>query len=513
MDFNFLNGFINWFFHNSTTQKQRWITWIYCGVLLLGGAYLWGEFLNWGRISFTFSDWAGITAPRLAFLRDAMLKHVLPLHISYSSTLQAPTDRFLSLPNVFMGPTVILLRYLTIQKFIIVQTILMVVVGFAGLLVLRKQLNLSPFAFTILFFLFNFNGHILSHYSVGNFEWCNYFLFAWFAALIIELLQSKGVGWAWVTKMTLVLFFMFLQGAFHFFLYSLTFLLVLGIFSPKYFLTMVKTIAASCLISAVRIAPTLLVAGALKVYYLGGYPMVQDLWNALVTPTFPGGASNTMNGVNAGMGEWEYTIYIGLIGAVFLIFFGFYRTLRKDRSPAGQTTPAAQVSPYQALLLPCLIFTLFSFTAVFQELRVVLNVPPLTGERVATRLFLFTVLFLTVLAVYELQKWLDSIQISSLFALISLLLLGFELNDLWQNFQFWGVSYAVTTFQIQTRFNQGNWVVANHPDSPYTIRLTHGLEITCLTIAVLVFLVLFDKRRAAKAARLNKSLEDLSIPI
>jgi len=516
MNFTFLNGFINWFFHYSSAKKQRWLTWIFFGVLLLGGIYLWGIFLNWGKVSFTFSDWNAITGPRLAFLRDAMTKRVLPLHISDPAALQAPTDRFLSVPNTFMGPTVILLRYLTMQQFIIVQTILMFVVGFAGLLVLGKQLKLSPFAFTLLFFLFNFNGHILSHYSVGDFSWNSYFLLAWFAVLVVELLQKKRVGWAWVTEMALVMFLMFLQGAFHFFLYSLTFLLVLAVFSPKYLLTVAETIAASAAISAVRIAPALLETGTLKVSYLGGYPMVHDLWDALVTPTFPG-VYSTLNGVNWGMGNWEYTIYIGLLGALFLIFFGIYRTIKSGRSNSagqdGQTTPAAQGSPYQLLLLPCLVFTLFSFTAVFEALRNLLRIPPLTGERVASRLFIFAVLFLIVLAVYELQKWLDSTQLSSLMALSILLLLGFELNDLWQNYQFWGVSYAATTFTLQPSFKQGHWIVANHPDSPYTIRLTHGLEITCLTIIVLAVLTIWDKRRAAKAAQLDNNLEDLSTPV
>ena len=64
-----------------------------------------------------------------------MTKLVLPLHISDSSTLNAPTDRFfLSVPNVFIGPTVVLLYFLSIQKFIVVQTLLMFIIGFAGLL-------------------------------------------------------------------------------------------------------------------------------------------------------------------------------------------------------------------------------------------------------------------------------------------------------------------------------------------------------------------------------------------
>ena len=37
---------------------------------------LWGKFLNWGQIPFDFHDWAEITAPRVAFLRDAMIKGI-----------------------------------------------------------------------------------------------------------------------------------------------------------------------------------------------------------------------------------------------------------------------------------------------------------------------------------------------------------------------------------------------------------------------------------------------------
>jgi 4-amino-4-deoxy-L-arabinose transferase-like glycosyltransferase len=128
-------------------------------------------------------------------------------------------------------------------------------------------------------------------------------------------------------------------------------------------------------------------------------------------------------------------------------------------------------------------------------------------------LFIFAVLFIIVLAVYELQKWLDSIQISSLVALGSLLLLGFELNDLWQNFQFWAVGYAVTTFQDPSTFEQGHWVVTNHSDPHYIRMLAGGLGVTCLTLVALAFLVRKDKRRSAKASQINKSSEDLSIPI
>jgi hypothetical protein len=241
----------------------------------------------------------------------------------------------------------------------------------------------------------------------------------------------------------------------------------------------------------------------MKVFFLGGYPVVQSLWDALVNITLPG-IYDTANGINAPLGNWEFTIYIGLLGALFLIFFGIYRTLRGWPIVQGlrQTDDGVeQGSPYRVLLLPCLVFTLFSFTAVFEELRVLISIPPLSGERVASRLFIFTILFLMLLAVYELQKWWDTIHLNSFIALCSLFLFGYELNDLWQNFRFWAVAHAATTFPNPSTFEQGNWFVANHPDVHYFTLLIIGLIITCISLAALAFLVRQEKRRMRAASQ------------
>ncbi len=115
-----------------------------------------------------------------AFLRDAVRSGELPLHISDPATLGGITDRFLAIPDEILSPQVYLLRFISIGRFVFVDVAILYTIGFFGLLWLRRRFSLSLFTFTILFLLFDFNGHILAHYCIGHVTWGGYFLFPWF---------------------------------------------------------------------------------------------------------------------------------------------------------------------------------------------------------------------------------------------------------------------------------------------------------------------------------------------
>ena len=87
--------------------------------LILAG---WGYFLNRGDIPFDFHDWAEVNAPRLAFLKDAITKGELPLHMPDSSALRGVTDRYMALPDIILSPQVILLRWMPVGIFVLVHT-------------------------------------------------------------------------------------------------------------------------------------------------------------------------------------------------------------------------------------------------------------------------------------------------------------------------------------------------------------------------------------------------------
>ena len=188
-------------------EKLAWLQRLWLAALFTGGIILWGRFLNWGRGPLNFADWAVIYGPRLAFLRSAILRWELPLHLSAPAVEDGTTLRFFASPDQILSPQVFLLPWLDAGRFVLLQFILMFALGFWALLLLRRRFQLSLLAFTILFALFSFNGHILAHASIGHASWAGYFLYAAFAVLVFDLLEGQA-GWRWVAKTAFLASFM-----------------------------------------------------------------------------------------------------------------------------------------------------------------------------------------------------------------------------------------------------------------------------------------------------------------
>ncbi len=317
------------------SRKYRWLIVLWIVGLYAIGLFLFGHFFNYGNFDMLYMDWSQITGPRLQFLQSAIRTGQLPLHISDAETMHFITVRYLAVADVFISPQYLLLKWLSLPVFSLVNVWLLYTVGFAGLLVLWCKLRLSPISFTALFLLFNFNGNILAHYNVGHTNWGGYFLFPWVAWLVFRLLEGDH-SWRWTTLMAVLLFVIWLQGSYHQFVWLLILLVGIAIFVPKTFWTVIKTGLVTFLVCAFRILPCILAYNGYKQSFINGYPSLFALWDNLVnlpTPTSTPFFTNPVLGM--GVGEWELASFIGLIGALFLIYFGLYRGLlhREARYP------------------------------------------------------------------------------------------------------------------------------------------------------------------------------------
>ena len=107
----FMRDLIQAIFDPQKEKQYGWLKWFWIIILFLVGALLWGKFLNFGKITFDFHDWAEISAPRVAFIKDAVMKGVLPLHMPDSSALRNVTDRFMSIPDPILSPQIFLLSF------------------------------------------------------------------------------------------------------------------------------------------------------------------------------------------------------------------------------------------------------------------------------------------------------------------------------------------------------------------------------------------------------------------
>jgi hypothetical protein len=119
-------------------RKNAWLPRLWLAFLFVGGLYLWGEFINWGNGPFDFHDWAAITGPRLAVLRSAFIDSEPPLHSSVPVIEDGVTLRFLAIPDQILSPQIILLRWLDIDHFILLQFWLTYSLGFWALVLLRR---------------------------------------------------------------------------------------------------------------------------------------------------------------------------------------------------------------------------------------------------------------------------------------------------------------------------------------------------------------------------------------
>jgi hypothetical protein len=483
--FKFLTGIGNTaleFFISPPVKKFRWANLVFIILIFAAGFYYWGNFFSWFKGSLAFHDWSYITLPRFTFLKDAMEKGILPLHTANTDALGGITTRFMAVPDVILSPQILLLRYMNTGRFLLLDIALLYTLGFIGLLMLRRKYGLSPLAFTALFLLYNFNGHLLAHFAVGHFTWGASFLFSWFALFVLELIEGK-TGWRWVAKFSILLFVILLQGGYHQFVWCILFMLFLAIFSFKNIAQIIRGVLFSLLLSMVRILPPFILLGKFNNAFSGGYHEAWTIINNLLhfqTVYYPRGLGE----IGGGLTTWESTIYIGILGTAFLFYFGIWRAVNS----------ADDSSNRKVILLPSLCLAFLSLDKVYEIARTIFPIPLLTGERIASRMVSLSLVILLVLAVIEFQIWLNQSKASRILVLIPFVLLLFEINDIFQNYILWSVANVAGGFQEQG-YDASQWYVANDwGDTSYLILILIGFIVTVLSLAFLIYMTWREKR-------------------
>jgi len=350
-------------------------------------------------------------------------------------------------------------------------------IGFIGLLLIRKRYHLSLASFTALFLLFNFNGHITDHYVVGHMEWVGYFLLPWFVLLVLQMLEGEKTGWGWVFGVALTMLAINLQGAVHFFIYCMAFLLLLALFQPHYWIPAIKAVIASVLISMLRLLPL-----AIQYYngggvqFIFGFLSVSHMLDSFVV-LHPPYLLDTPSGQ---IGGWEVDYYLGLIGFLFMIYFGVFRTWVNEKS-------------YRLLYFPILVMAFFSLGDVY---RPIFNshIPFMDSQRAPTRFIIVPVVFLIILASIQFQNWIKERNNDGWMERVAVLFgLAFIGYDLFGHSRAWRLSNLTT--KVLERFTDIVRVpLVNRPDPPYVISIIVGLALTTGALIGLTVLAIQDRK-------------------
>jgi hypothetical protein len=313
---------------------------------------------------------------------------------------------------------------------------------------------------------------------VGHVTWGGYFLLPWFAGLMLAL-SERPQGWPWIGQMALCLLLILLQGSFHQFVWGLMFLGLFGLFYWPRLLTCLAAGASAGLLGAFRLLPPALGLGQFSTEFLGGYPSL--VWLAkYVLLRYPPESIIQPNYDLSRLGGWEFDLYTGLMGAVFIGLFGVLAWLIRARKPGG----------FANLLLPCLALFVLSIDQVYAPIAR-LNFPLLSAERVTSRMISLPFVIVLLLAGIFFQRWYSARPRTTLQGVAGLAGLALIAYDLLQHARLWRVDRLFPLFPT-TPVDLARVTVANHPDPAYTNLLWIGLLVSLVSGAVLVLLARKD---------------------
>ena len=465
-------------FKPAETPLAKWIVAILLVVLFAVGILHWGYFLTWFNNRFDIGDWHRIVDPILVFLTNALRSGQLPMH--GNSPLFVP-DRYLGRPDRPFSPQLLLLYFVDPAEFVLFNIWIFYAIGFIGLLLIRRRYRLSLAPFTALFLLFNFNGHITEHYVVGHMEWVGYFLLPFFVLLVLQMLEGGKTGWGWVLGMALTMAAINSQGAIHFFLWCMLFLILLALFQPSYWIPAVKAVIASLLLSMLRLLPLAIeyyTGGGVQ--FIFGFLSVAHLLDSFVVLHSP----YILDTPSGQIGGWEVDYYLGLIGFLFMIYFGVFRNWVNEKS-------------YRLLYFPVLVMTFFSMGDVY---RPIFNspIPFMDSQRAPTRFIIVPVVFLIILASIQFQNWLKDWNherwLEKIAVLFGLAFIGY---DLFEHSRAWRLS-NLTTKVLEKYTDIIHVTVVNRPDPSYVMAIVIGLTLTVLSLIALAVLVNRERRTGIK---------------
>lgn len=473
-----MGSFLQIFFQRKAEEKHPLAVWFWLALIYLIGLGFWGVAFDWRQTSLNYHDWATVNLPRFEIIKEALTDGELPLHVSDTAALHNLTDRFLALPDVVTTPQMIVLLRVDSDTFALLDVLIHYSLATVGLFYIRKRFNLSLFVYAILFFLFNFNGYIVAHYSVGHATWAGYFLFPIFFLLVMEFVQGE-VGWRWVAKIAFLSFYAILAGSQHHFTWMMLFLALLGLVEFKRIKWVIAAILSAGFLSAIRLLPPVFIIGKATsenvFQFRSGYPGLGELFSSLVSIR---PLDYEVYAAKLPTGYWEYNYFIGVLGCALLLF-GIVAWVRDSKKQ------------FASLLLPVGIVLLLCMGFVYEY--TLYQLPLFASERVIARMISLPVSFILIISAIYFQTWYEG-QTGAFSRWLGGFGLLFLLNDLLTHTRLWSVKKAAEYFGArQIQFPEQ--LIQNRPDPFYSQILIAGALLTILTAALLLLFSILEGRK------------------
>jgi len=471
---SFYKQVIDSFFIIGDSWVNRWVGRIWIAALFMIGLINFSNFFNFGKLPLDIADWSDITAPRLYTLVDAVKHWQIPLHIADPNGVKGVTDQFLAVPDIILSPQILLLRFLLPGDFLWINLLLLYTAGFAGLLLYRERLKIGLGVFSILFLLFNFNGHIIAHLAIGHATWMAYFLTPYFVLLILDLFENRPHS-SWMLKIVVLQVIVFLQGGFHFFVWQIFLMVFIGVFHPEVRKTVFLASLASIFGCMFRILPSGLLFTEMKLSFLGGFTTFNDLIRGVVVLVEPKDIFELFSTLTPYIGWWEFDYYLGWAGVIFIL------SVLSLAWRAG----VYHSSSFHKLVFPVLIMFAISIGRLYKPIFI-LQLPLISAERVASRFLILPFLLVIFAACAYAQRLIDHHNPTKLVRGSVIILFLILLSDLQQHLELWSPVQLGKLIKLIPQ-NPLDYQLVYRSDPLYIGILAAGAFISILTLVGLAW--------------------------
>lgn len=364
---------LQWRGRSASRERVAW--WVIGAVCVAGTMWYFrlGD-LDWYTTQDWVKEWSYVTA-----LRESLVHGRLPWFLN--EPFQG-TRLFFANAETNIAPHTLLLAWVDVPLFMVVQASAMVAAGVAGTYLLARHLDLGPAASMTLLAMFLMNGHLIAHLETGHLQWIAYFLYPF---VFLFLLRAAGGDLSGRTRsgLAIALAMMTLLGGWHLFIWAVIFISAFVVSARKrwwFGVSLGLLVAGMC---AVRILPVLAFFDAPAREFVGSYQRLDVFVAALV---------GEPRHVTDHLDWWEYNAFVGWVGFTIVA--------------AGAAAPLSRVwhHPISSLWMPSAVLVALSSFNLYKW--TLFHLPGFESERVASRLLIVGLLGFTLIACVQLNLWL-----------------------------------------------------------------------------------------------------------
>lgn len=380
--------------------------------------FLWIFFFN-DRLEYNYGDW--FTIILLKIYKYSLSINIMPYEVNFFENYAFFDKNFFSNLWLPITPQILLLKFISIKSFLLIQTIFFSIIFVRSLLLWKKKLKFSVYCLFILIPSWMFGGFIVTRFAVGHWMFIGFLLIpllfyilnnlinckqndvnkklfcnSIYLGLIMSLALMQG-HLHFIYHVSILLFliclFFFKKAKYFFFSFFVFFLTSLHSLLPKiFFSNQASLYLKSNRLPEIGYSPSLIGIPSSQFnfenssIFLFIYKNIKNFFELLIlSPQFE-------NNI------WEKTLFLGVI-TTLLIFFGLF-FLSKEITISQKNTKIF------------LIFLIFSLLSIYnfhlflvKMLQNIFYFFPAV-DKISTKFFLYSLFFLLIISLPTVDKFL-----------------------------------------------------------------------------------------------------------